>query len=250
MRVALSSEMGGVARRVERLGRPKHHKLQNGLPLALENGVPLLPDPISPSPAYDVCKRLFDLAAAFLALLFLGPMLLLLALAIKFSSPGPALFRQWRVGRNGKPFMIFKFRTMHMDAADTAGLRQVTVNDRGVTPLGRLMRAKSVDELPQLLNVLLGHMSVIGPRPHPVGMLAAGVPYETLVPYYHRRHAVRPGLSGWAQANGLRGPTTDAQAARDRIDHDLAYIQNQSLLLDAKIIALTIKHEFLTGSGV
>jgi polysaccharide biosynthesis protein PslA len=250
VRVVLSSDMGTVARPVGPLGRRSHFKPQHGLTLSLEDGVPLLPDPVSPSPLYSVSKRIVDLLLSSLALLLLAPALFILVAAIKISSPGPVLFRQWRVGRNGVPFVIYKFRTMREDAADATGVRQVGAGDPGVTPLGRLMRSKSLDELPQLLNVLRGDMALVGPRPHAIGMLAAGTPYETLVPYYHLRHAVRPGISGWAQANGLRGPTVDPQAARDRIDHDLAYIQNQSLMLDARIIALTIKQEFLTGSGV
>jgi lipopolysaccharide/colanic/teichoic acid biosynthesis glycosyltransferase len=145
---------------------------------------------------------------------------------------------------------MLKFRTMFVDAGDASGIVQTTANDSRVTPLGRFLRAKSIDELPQLFNVLVGDMSIVGPRPHVEGMLAGGRPYEELVPYYRLRHHMRPGLSGWAQANGLRGPTTDAAVAKARIDHDLAYIQNFSLMLDAEIIVLTIKREFFTGTGV
>ena len=193
---------------------------------------------------------MFDLAFAAGALIVLAPALIFLGIAVKLSGPGPVLFRQWRTGRNGVPFQIFKFRTMHHDLADESGAHQTQPGDHRLTRLGEFMRAKSLDELPQLLNVIRGEMSIIGPRPHAVGMQAAGMPYEMLVPYYHLRHAVRPGISGWAQANGLRGPTTDARSARARVDHDIAYIQNQSLLLDLRIIALTVKNEFLTGSGL
>lgn len=246
MRIILSSEINGTARPAGRLLDRPRELLQHGLPLRLEAGVPVLPDATR---ANAIDKRLFDLVVASLALIALAPALLCLALAIKLSSPGPVLFRQRRVGRGGVPFTIYKFRTMLEEAADPTGVRQVDADDPGITPIGRLMRAKSLDELPQLLNVLRGEMSLIGPRPHAVGMEACGVPYEVLVPYYHLRHAVRPGLSGWAQANGLRGPTLDERRARSRVDHDLAYIQNRSLLLDLKVIALTIKQEFLTGSG-
>jgi lipopolysaccharide/colanic/teichoic acid biosynthesis glycosyltransferase len=119
-----------------------------------------------------------------------------------------------------------------------------------VTPVGRFLRRTSLDELPQLVNVIVGDMSLVGPRPHVEGMLAAGVDYAELVPYYNLRHVMRPGLSGWAQANGLRGPTDSAEAARARIDHDVAYIQNFSIWLDLKIIWLTLVKEFVTGSGV
>jgi lipopolysaccharide/colanic/teichoic acid biosynthesis glycosyltransferase len=222
---------------------------QHGLPLALENGVPVLAVKPQPAVVRDVLKRTIDIVLSAGALIALSPTLLVLAIAIKLSSPGPVLFRQWRHGRNGVPFRIYKLRTMRQDACDPSGVRQVVAGDSGVTPLGRFMRSRSLDELPQLINVLEGDMSLVGPRPHAIGMKAAGVPYEELVPYYGLRHAVRPGLSGWAQANGLRGPTTDALSSRSRIDHDLAYIQNQSLGLDIKIIWMTIKSEFLAGSG-
>jgi lipopolysaccharide/colanic/teichoic acid biosynthesis glycosyltransferase len=223
---------------------------EHGLTLTKVGGVPKIP---SSSPSYRwraAAKRLFDIAFATTALAALAPLLIGLAIAIRWSGPGPVLFRQWRVGRNGMPFQILKFRTMHHGLADETGLLQTEPNDPRVTRLGAFMRQKSLDELPQLINVLRGEMSVVGPRPHAAGMLAGGVPYEALVPYYHLRAVVRPGITGWAQANGLRGPTTDARAARARVDHDIAYIQNQSPLLDLRIIALTIKQEFLTGSGL
>lgn len=246
MRVFLSSEIGDVV--------PIHRALtrrvpQHGLPLALENGTPVIAARSPQVSAYDVLKRTIDIVLSAGALIALAPTLLLLAIAIKLSSPGPVLFRQWRTGRNGVPFRIYKFRTMRTDACDPTGVRQVTAGDPGVTPLGQFMRSRSLDELPQLINVLKGDMSLVGPRPHAIGMKAAGMLYEDLVPYYRLRHAVRPGLSGWAQANGLRGPTTDAESSRSRIDHDLAYIQNQSLALDLKVIWMTIKSEFLAGSG-
>lgn len=221
----------------------------HGLPLRLDGRAAATPVIAEWSARRVLGKRLFDLALSLAALLVLGPALLLLALAVKLSGPGPVLFRQWRVGRNGVPFQIIKFRTMRHDRCDASGLQQAVPDDERVTPLGAFMRARSLDELPQLLNVLRGEMSLIGPRPHAIGMHAAGMPYEELVPYYESRHVVRPGMSGWAQANGLRGPTIDARAARARIDHDIAYIQNQSLLLDLRIIALTLRNEFLTGSG-
>ena len=197
-----------------------------------------------------LAKRLIDIALALVALVALMPLLVATALAVKLTSPGPVFFRQKRPGLGGRQFSMLKFRTMYVDAGDSSGIRQTMANDSRVTPLGRFLRAKSIDELPQLINVLLGDMSIIGPRPHVEGMLAGGVPYEELVPYYRLRYEMRPGLSGWAQANGLRGPTTDAAVARARIDHDLAYIQNFSLVLDLEIILLTIKQEFFTGTGV
>lgn len=223
---------------------------QNGLPLSFENGVPVLPTPTVGSLVRDAVKRAIDVTIAASALVALSPLLAGLAVATRLSSPGPAIFSQWRTGRHGRKFRIYKFRTMRIEASDETGVRQVCPNDPGLTRLGAFMRARSLDELPQLFNVLRGDMSLVGPRPHAIGMHAAGMPYEALVPYYHLRHAVRPGLSGWAQANGLRGPTTEIGPARSRIEHDLAYIQNQSTWLDIRIIALTLKREFLTGSGL
>lgn len=194
-------------------------------------------------------KRLSDIGLSAMALVTLMPLLLAIAVAVKLSSPGTILFRQIRPGRNGAPFAVYKFRTMHAAMCDQRGVRQTVGNDPRVTPLGSFLRRRSLDELPQLLSVLMGQMSLVGPRPHPAGMLAGGADYRDLVPYYHLRHEMRPGLSGWAQANGLRGPTTDATAAKARIAHDLAYIQNFSILLDIRIILKTLRHEFLTGQG-
>jgi lipopolysaccharide/colanic/teichoic acid biosynthesis glycosyltransferase len=138
---------------------------------------------------------------------------------------------------------------MYHHQGDHSGRVQAAFDDPRITPIGRVMRRLSLDELPQLINVIKGDMSVVGPRPHVPEMLAAGVPYEDLVPYYPMRHAVKPGLTGWAQANGFRGPTFHEAAARARIDHDLAYIQNFSIALDVRVIFMTIKSEFFTGSG-
>ena len=183
-------------------------------------------------------KRVMDVVLAVLALVVLGPALILLAIAIRLTSKGPALFRQDRDGLNGRVISVYKFRSMYIDRGEA-----------GVTPLGRFIRRTSIDELPQLLNVIRGDMSLVGPRPHPVGLLAAGGPYETLVPYYHARHVMKPGISGWAQANGLRGSTDDATMARARIEHDIAYIQNFNLLLDIRIMIRTVQREFVTGTG-
>lgn len=194
-------------------------------------------------------KRALDVVLAALALIALSPLLLLVALAIKLTSRGPVLFIQQRPGLNGKLFPMLKFRTMFTHLGDKVGKQQTVRNDTRVTPIGRFLRKTSIDELPQLINVLIGHMSIIGPRPHPVVMFAAGRPYEELVPYYDMRLAMRPGLSGWAQVNGFRGPTDQPELAFGRINHDVAYIQNFSIALDVKIIVATIRHEFLAGSG-
>jgi len=223
---------------------------QSGLPYRWSDGLPVQ-DRWSRSQAIQLLvKRGIDILLASLALLFLLPMLCAVALAIKLTSSGPVFFRQERIGRNGETFRIFKFRTMYVDRGDATGVRQTKANDNRVTPLGQLLRAKSIDELPQLINILVGDMSLVGPRPHVAGMLAAGVNYETLVPYYALRYGVAPGLTGWAQANGYRGPTDDAALAIARVDHDLAYIQNFSLGLDIKIIVMTAWAELTRGTGV
>lgn len=225
--------------------------LQSNLPLTLRDGAPAAPDDPARLSRQLRLKRIFlDIPLSALALLALSPLLLMVALAIRFTSPGPVMFRQPRVGLGGVEFDIVKFRSMRLEATDHSGVRQTAVNDDRVTPVGRFIRATSIDELPQLWNILKGDMSVIGPRPMVKGQLAGGTSYRQVVPYYDFRHMVRPGLSGWAQANGLRGPTTDAVAARQRIDHDCAYVQNVSLALDVKIILHTIRREFLTGSGL
>jgi len=247
---------GGISlgQRADRRLRPELSgtvSLQSGLPLRLSDGLPVEPADARRLARQLQLKRLFlDIPLSALALLALSPLLFIVAAIIKLTSAGPAVFRQKRVGLNGVEFDIFKFRSMRAEAGDVTGVRQTEVNDDRVTAIGRFIRATSIDELPQLLNILRGDMSVIGPRPMVAGQLAGGVAYRDVVPYYDFRHRVRPGLSGWAQANGLRGPTTDAEAAHRRVDHDCAYVQNVSLALDVRIILQTIRREFLTGSGL
>ncbi|WP_041528814.1 sugar transferase [Pelagibacterium halotolerans] len=195
-------------------------------------------------------KRVMDVLVSAITLIMLSPAFLLIAVAIRTSSKGSILFRQTREGLNGKPIEIYKFRTMYIDRCDISGVAQTTSDDPRITPIGRFLRRTSLDELPQLFNILKGDMSLIGPRPHAFGMFAGGTTYERLVPYYKARQTMKPGLSGWAQANGLRGPTDNAIRARARIDHDLAYIENFSLLLDIKIIWKTLRQEFLGGTGL
>lgn len=223
-----------------------HH---HGLELFWRDGTPLLPVRTVSGDVYAAVKRVIDIVASASAILTLSPMLLMIALAIRLTSPGPALFRQARSGRGGSTFQLFKFRTMRHDACDQSGVAQTRSDDERVTPIGRWLRRSSLDELPQLFNILLGDMSLVGPRPHVSGQLAAGKPYAELVAYYDLRCSVRPGLTGWAQANGLRGPTDDADKARARIEHDMAYIQNASVMLDLRIIMLTARDEFISGSG-
>jgi lipopolysaccharide/colanic/teichoic acid biosynthesis glycosyltransferase len=223
---------------------------QSGLPCYFAGNWAVLPAVTEGRFRALIGKRVIDIALASLALLVLAPLLVLTALAVKLTSEGPVFFRQQRPGLRGRPFEMLKFRTMYVNAGDASGIRQTTANDARITPIGRFLRNKSIDELPQLINVLRGDMSIVGPRPHVEGMLAGGRRYEELVPYYKLRYEMRPGLSGWAQANGFRGPTLEEEVARARIDHDLAYIQNFSLLLALKIILLTVQREFLTGNGL
>lgn len=220
---------------------------RSGLPYVRINGIPI--PPRSPAAHQLAAKRLIDILLVIGSLIAFGPLLLGVALAIKLTSRGPVLFRQERIGHQGKPFTILKYRTMFVDACDASGIAQTKSGDQRVTPLGRFLRRTSIDELPQLINVLRGEMSLVGPRPHVAGMLAGGKQFEELVPYYDMRHLMRPGLTGWAQANGLRGSTLDSVVATQRIDHDIAYIQNYSVVLDLRIIALTLWREFLSGSG-
>lgn len=201
--------------------------------------------------AQSVAKRVFDIVVASAGLAALLPSLLLVALAIKLTSRGPILFRQRRYGLNNQRFIIYKFRTMYIDRGDESGVLQTREGDERVTPLGRILRRADLDELPQLFNVVRGDMSLVGPRPHVPGMLAAGIPYEDLVQNYFERHLARPGLTGLAQARGLRGSTRNEEVARARIDMDLRYIQTWSLALDVRLIIETIWSEIRrAGNGI
>lgn len=194
-------------------------------------------------------KRIFDVSVASLSLFALSPFFLFAAIAIKLTDGGPVLFKQMRTGLDGEQFKMFKFRSMYIDKCDPTGVEQTKPDDDRITPIGKLIRRTNFDELPQLINIVLGDMSLIGPRPHVEGMLAAERPYDEFVPYYKLRHNMRPGLTGWAQANGLRGPTDDPVRAKARVDHDIAYIQRFSLWLDIKTLFLTVRHELLNSSG-
>ena len=221
----------------------------SGLPMILMHKEPLAIAPGAARRRDMAAKRVFDVIFSMLALLFLLPLIILVAIAIRIESAGPAFFRQKREGLAGSAFLAFKFRSMRMEDGDATGLAHTVRGDRRVTRIGSLLRRTSIDELPQLLNVLRGEMSIVGPRPHVPNMLAGHQAYRELVPYYDHRLAMLPGITGWAQANGLRGDASDPALARARIDHDLAYIQNFSLWLDLRIVWMTIRHEFLGGTG-
>ena len=181
-------------------------------------------------------KRIIDIVLALIALLLIGPALLVVAAIVRLTSPGPALFRQRRYGLHGEEIFVYKFRTMSV-CENGATVRQATRDDRRITPLGRVLRRMSIDELPQILNVLTGKMSFVGPRPHAV---AHNEQYRKLISGYMIRHKVRPGITGWAQVNGLRGETDTVEKMRQRIEYDIDYLNNWSLWLDFKILLRTV----------
>ncbi len=187
-------------------------------------------------------KRLFDIAFSSLVIIFLLSWLIpIMALLIKLSSKGPVFFTQMRSGKNNQPFLCIKFRSLRMN--DEAHNKQVTRNDNRVTAIGRFMRKTNLDELPQFFNVFMGDMSVVGPRPH---MLKHTEDFSNIYKQYMIRHFVKPGVTGWAQVNGFRGEITDNLFLQKRIEHDIWYMENWTLLLDIKIILMTA---FLSVKG-
>jgi Undecaprenyl-phosphate glucose phosphotransferase len=181
-------------------------------------------------------KRGFDIVAAVAGLLLLSPLLLMVAIAIKLDSRGPVLFRQTRHGYNNDPIRVIKFRSM-TTMEDGQAFRQATRNDPRMTRVGRVIRRTNIDELPQLINVLLGEMAIVGPRPHPVAMNEM---FQKQISPLSRRHNVKPGITGWAQVNGFRGETDTLEKMQRRFEADLYYIDNWSLFLDMKIILMTL----------
>jgi Undecaprenyl-phosphate glucose phosphotransferase len=167
------------------------------------------------------------------------PLMVAIAIAIRIDSPGPVLFRQKRYGFNNELIEVFKFRTMHVDMTDDRAERLTERNDPRITRVGRFLRRWSLDEVPQFLNVIRGDMSIVGPRPHALAPKAGGRLYEDAVPFYYSRHRVKPGITGWAQVNGWRGETDTAEKIERRVEHDLYYIENWSLLFDLYIILTT-----------
>jgi putative colanic acid biosysnthesis UDP-glucose lipid carrier transferase len=200
-------------------------------------GIPLIA--VRESPFFAgriIAKRLEDIVLAAVALVLLSPVLLFAALGIKLTTPGPVLFRQLRYGLDGLPIRVYKFRSMRVLEDGAQAYTQVTRGDSRVTPFGALLRKTSIDELPQLLNVLDGSMSIVGPRPH---VVAVNEQYRRLIPEYMIRHKVRPGITGWAQVNGYRGGD-DLASMTKRIECDLEYVRSWSMGLDFRIILRTV----------
>jgi Undecaprenyl-phosphate glucose phosphotransferase len=184
-------------------------------------------------------KWVFDKIVGVLALILLAPLMFAVAAAIKFDSRGPALFRQKRYGFNNELVEVFKFRSMYTDRCDANATKLVTKDDPRVTRVGRFIRKTSIDELPQLFNVILGNLSLVGPRPHALEAKAAGDLYDEVVDGYFARHKVKPGITGWAQINGWRGETDTPEKIQKRVECDIYYIENWSLLLDTYILLKT-----------
>lgn len=187
----------------------------------------------------SVAKRVFDIVFSVVAIALTWPIMLGAALAVKSTSQGPILFRQKRHGFNNEIIDVLKFRSMYTNMSDATAIKAVTKGDPRVTPVGRFLRKSSIDELPQLFNVLRGQLSLVGPRPHAVSAQTGERKYVDVVESYFARHRVKPGVTGWAQINGLRGELDSDEKIRARTAYDLDYIENWSLLFDLKILFLT-----------
>lgn len=209
------------------------------LSLALKLGEDEVGDVVVQSPFRGfkrVIKRVEDLLLGLVALFLLALPMMVIAVLVKLTSKGPVFFKQARHGRDGAEFRVFKFRSMTVQE-DGANVVQAQRGDARITPLGGFLRRSSLDELPQILNVIRGEMSLVGPRPHAV---AHNLAYRTKIREYMRRHHVKPGITGWAQVNGFRGETDTLDKMVARVEHDLAYIRSWSLWLDIKILFLTV----------
>lgn len=234
-------QVSSVVDKLQTIGKPIRAVLDLGPRLALRDKLfqagrlQMMNLAISPveSFAYTVSKRTFDLVAAMIGVVVLSPILLAIAALVKLSSPGPVLFQQERVGRHGKPFTLLKFRTMYCSSQVESDTVWTTRNDPRCTPLGAILRKFSLDELPQLINVIRGEMSIVGPRPERPYFVAR---FREDIQRYNMRHCCEVGITGWAQVHDLRGDTSIS----DRLQYDLYYIQNWSFGLDLQIIARTM----------
>jgi Undecaprenyl-phosphate glucose phosphotransferase len=188
---------------------------------------------------YLQAKRAMDLVLSVMGLIALAPLMTAVAIAIRLDSPGPVFFRQRRHGYMNEEIVVWKFRSMRVETSDFAAARQVTADDDRVTKVGRFIRKTSLDELPQIFNIITGEMSIVGPRPHAIGMLSGGAEASKLVETYAHRHRIKPGLTGWAAVNGSRGPVDTPEDVRRRVALDLEYVERRSLWLDVAIILRT-----------
>ncbi|MFO1114469.1 MAG: undecaprenyl-phosphate glucose phosphotransferase [Beijerinckiaceae bacterium] len=212
--------------------------------------VPFLPVFDKPMNDWSVAlKAIEDRTLAALGLVVLSPLLALTALAVKLDSRGPVFFRQQRYGFNNEAIGVYKFRSMYVDRCDADASKLVSKGDPRVTRVGAFLRRTSLDELPQLINVLKGELSLVGPRPHAMQAKADGRIYDQVVEGYFARHKVRPGMTGWAQVNGWRGETDTVEKIEQRVAHDLHYIENWSMWLDLKILAKTPLSLFTTTNA-
>jgi putative colanic acid biosynthesis UDP-glucose lipid carrier transferase len=202
------------------------------------NGVPVVGICETPfTGTNELVKRVSDIVLGSLILVLISPLLVAIAIGVKLSSPGPVIFRQRRNGLDGDEITVYKFRSMRtMD--NGPHIKQATKDDPRITPFGAFIRKTSLDELPQFFNVLQGRMSIVGPRPHAV---AHNEQYRQIIKAYMVRHKVKPGITGWAQVNGLRGETETIDKMKARVEYDLEYLRNWSLGLDLQIIVRTVR---------
>ena len=221
-----------------------------GAGLSYYGGVPVIHVYDKPIDGWAfVFKEIEDRVLALLALILVFPIMLLVTFLIKLDSKGPIFFRQKRYGFNNQLIEVYKFRTMHVESQDSNAETLVTRNDPRITRVGKILRRSSLDELPQILNVLKGEMSMVGPRPHATKAKAAGRLYNDVVPEYAHRHKVKPGISGWAQVQGWRGETDTEEKIIKRVEHDLYYIDNWSLGFDIYILVKTVLVVFRTENA-
>lgn len=197
-------------------------------------------------PVNRMIKRIEDIIIGSVILILISPVMLTLALLVKLTSRGPVFFRQERHGINGKVFEMYKFRSMRLHREEDGKVTQATKNDSRITPIGAFLRKTSLDELPQFINVLKGEMSIVGPRPHAV---AHNVYYRECIDSYMKRHQVKPGITGWAQINGWRGETDTLEKMEKRVEYDLYYIDNWSVMFDIQIIVMTVFKGFISKNA-